>query len=111
VFQSPSGVLGVCRALSEVQSRTYAARFQSPSGVLGVCRKATWTRTKGFTYMFQSPSGVLGVCRQEYLTLADTSVSSVLVSVPFRGFRGLQGKGVGLEDARVKPGFSPLPGF
>ena len=36
---------------------------------------------------FQSPSGVLGVCRPillEWYTIA------VLVSVPFRGFRGLQ---------------------
>ena len=61
--------------------------FQSPSGVLGVCRTSeeyvAWRHRK-----FQSPSGVLGVCR------ASVSVSMLMygrsVSVPFRGFRGLQ---------------------
>ena len=64
VFQSPSGVLGVCRvnAIKSV-SDAYDA-FQSPSGVLGVCRRRR-LQTLAFLVhgWFQSPSGVLGVCR------------------------------------------------
>ena len=41
--------------------------------------------------VFQSPSGVLGVCRD--LERAISAIEQV-VSVPFRGFRGLQA-GVG----------------
>ena len=37
---------------------------------------------------FQSPSGVLGVCRTIKIIRRHRPV---LVSVPFRGFRGLQG--------------------
>ena len=38
LFQSPSGVLGVCRALELGDIWFKATGFQSPSGVLGVCR-------------------------------------------------------------------------
>jgi len=39
VFQSPSGVLGVCRTSTGGLGTTAPdGRFQSPSGVLGVCR-------------------------------------------------------------------------
>ena len=37
-FQSPSGVLGVCRALVGALTPMLTTGFQSPSGVLGVCR-------------------------------------------------------------------------
>ena len=37
--------------------------FQSPSGVLGVCRKTTMGTYTIIAETFQSPSGVLGVCR------------------------------------------------
>ena len=38
-FQSPSGVLGVCRAFSTAILTAFDKEvFQSPSGVLGVCR-------------------------------------------------------------------------
>ena len=40
---------------------------------------------------FQSPSGVLGVCRQGAADAA-AKVERLRVSVPFRGFRGLQGR-------------------
>ena len=39
-------------------------KFQSPSGVLGVCRgNRTPLDAAGVFEWFQSPSGVLGVCR------------------------------------------------
>jgi len=64
--------------------------FQSPSGVLGVCRELKFSEAHdGLTIEFQSPSGVLGVCR----TAESNGDKKVIgaVSVPFRGFRGLQG--------------------
>ena len=64
--------------------------FQSPCGVLGVCR--VWVakmRVTLLTDRFQSPCGVLGVCRAHSQMIA-TPISGV-VSVPLRGFRGLQG--------------------
>ena len=88
-FQSPSGVLGVCRLTMQQAEEWAATLFQSPSGVLGVCR-VTWQRrmSRGPFPSFQSPSGVLGVCRlDEYVQQAE----AMTVSVPFRGFRGLQG--------------------
>ena len=39
MFQSPYGVLGVCRADFAVLSILQGELFQSPYGVLGVCRK------------------------------------------------------------------------
>ena len=39
VFQSPCGVLGVCRDMIAAQS-FQVVMFQSPCGVLGVCREA-----------------------------------------------------------------------
>ena len=63
--------------------------FQSPSGVLGVCRYSIDAVLKAVVYRFQSPSGVLGVCRHEKL-IELIREQDRLVSVPFRGFRGLQ---------------------
>ena len=88
MFQSPSGVLGVCRTCAETTA-TKSRMFQSPSGVLGVCREQagqpcklhdevsvpfrgfrglqdveTMMDVAEFTVTFQSPSGVLGVCRR-----------------------------------------------
>ena len=109
-FQSPSGVLGVCRVpitcggrhteggvsvpfrgfrglqgiLEELLKLIVQQRFQSPSGVLGVCRIKE-ARSLGVRWaVFQSPSGVLGVCR---LSAAQTQRRS--------------------PEGR----FSPLPGF
>ena len=42
-----------------------------------------------FDLEFQSPSGVLGVCRTLVEALSEIDGE---VSVPFRGFRGLQGR-------------------
>ena len=83
VFQSPSGVLGVCR--NEDDSSTgELPSFQSPSGVLGVCR-TSWKLVKQTRYAtFQSPSGVLGVCR---------AISGLC------------------DGSEGRTSFSPLPGF
>ena len=83
--------------------------------------------------MFQSPCGVLGVCRESHFW--NKSFRMVNVSVPLRGFRGLQvvpttvgrtaaaGVSVPLRGFRglqvseahdglsVEQGFSPLAGF
>ena len=63
-FQSPSGVLGVCRLLfAAAEQSSVLTQFQSPSGVLGVCRTKESDGMGGLGSVFQSPSGVLGVCR------------------------------------------------
>ena len=41
-FQSPSGILGVCRAIPASVFTAGNRTFQSPSGVLGVCRTYTF---------------------------------------------------------------------
>ena len=63
--------------------------FQSPSGVLGVSRDHIDATVLGLTKGFQSPSGVLGVSRE---TAREGGLDELAdrVSVPFRGFRGLQ---------------------
>ena len=67
-----------------------AFEFQSPSGVLGVCRTADIRDLASVVRaLFQSPSGVLGVCRAT--TASEDAEKHLDVSVPFRGFRGLQG--------------------
>ena len=63
-------------------------KFQSPSGVLGVCRKIKGRHGGFVSPAFQSPSGVLGVCRLLAVLYAVDAI--IKVSVPFRGFRGLQ---------------------
>jgi len=64
VFQSPCGVLGVCRAFANSCLPQSLMRFQSPCGVLGVCRQINGLLAgSNKTELFQSPSGVLGVCR------------------------------------------------
>ena len=57
---------------------------------------------------FQSPSGVLGVCRPGSRS---GRVGALEVSVPFRGFRGLQEASTLEEAMDLIHGFSPLPGF
>ena len=108
LFQSPCGVLGVCRALDGCGVGGIAPiQFQSPCGVLGVCR-STSCFSPPSTRMFQSPCGVLGVCRQltEYgrALLWD-------VSVPLRGFRGLQGGPHRFQSGDRKRVSVPLRGF
>ena len=61
----------------------------------------------GMETRFQSPSGVLGVCR---LIAEAGEVEVETVSVPFRGFRGLQA-GKTFSSLILTRGFSPLPGF
>ena len=117
-FQSPSGVLGVCRRADtsvtvaqrpptrfsplpgfsgsagprpRLRSRPRSfRRFQSPSGVLGVCRRVSRMVAPSASKRFQSPSGVLGVCRLRLRSGVQGHLRGV--SVPFRGFRGLQGR-------------------
>ena len=94
-FQSPSGVLGVCRLMVARLDRRDALAFQSPSGVLGVCRDAAWLpRGVCGPIWFQSPSGVLGVCRSSLSPQERRDRRGV--SVPFRGFRGLQERQINL---------------
>ena len=133
-FQSPSGVLGVCRDSLQRRARGFTPLvsvpfrgfrglqvspaatgrrwmrrvFQSPSGVLGVCREGASKLPPVARVAFQSPSGVLGVCRAEERSVG---FNCQVVSVPFRGFRGLQAKSKGSRLAPSLPGFSPLPGF
>ena len=62
--------------------------FQSPSGVLGVCRHCCLIgqgRAKVVSVPFRGFRGL-----QEELSIANSSLSRENVSVPFRGFRGLQ---------------------
>ena len=63
MFQSPSGVLGVCRIDRLLAGASGNTAFQSPSGVLGVCRAKMFALRAFIKGLFQSPSGVLGVCR------------------------------------------------
>ena len=161
MFQSPYGVLGVCRIIREGRSpvkgfsvsvplrgfrglqeslnaviteplkgvsvplrgfrglqasrigragRVGQGRFQSPCGVLGVCRMNVndW-ETLIWRIRFQSPCGVLGVCRVHHPV---RSRHVALVSVPLRGFRGLQGHtGLSVWQFTITRGFSPLAGF
>ena len=100
------------RGLQEYPALTaeaYLLLFQSPSGVLGVCREevfALWavdTRVvsvpfRGFRGLQAEPSG------SDKWLLAN-------VSVPFRGFRGLQGASPQRSHVCLAHGFSPLPGF
>ncbi len=61
--------------------------FQSLSGVLGVCNAVSRARDRSIT-RFQSLSGVLGVCNLAEAVGAKEKIS--IVSIPFRGFRCLQ---------------------
>ena len=90
VFQSPSGVLGVCRSKQRASSPRMGSGVSVPfrgfrglQGFLALYGAGTLTE-------FQSPSGVLGVCRSDMVELRDW-IATIGVSVPFRGFRGLQG--------------------
>ena len=62
--------------------------------------------------VFQSPSGVLGVCRGVFEALA--KALELVVSVPFRGFRGLQAEEVRtgcLGDVQVSVPFRGFRGL
>ena len=87
-FQSPSGVLGVSRLINLMNAADRAVMFQSPSGVLGVSRFVGEEVVATFQKAFQSPSGVLGVSRASGQAVQEARTA--VVSVPFRGFRGLQ---------------------
>jgi len=62
LFQSLSGVLGVCNTSAVVSVAVEDFMFQSLSGVLGVCNAYFSSRPEYQLNMFQSLSGVLGVC-------------------------------------------------
>ena len=138
MFQSPSGVLGVCgakrrcglngrhfgvsvpfrgfRGLRVVLLRAGVLLplgvFQSPSGVLGVCGHDDMWAYRVVTAVFQSPSGVLGVCGHG--DLLQRRNPDGRVSVPFRGFRGLrdiQGCGGGGKQALVSVPFRGFRGL
>jgi len=49
--------------LATIRPVAVDGEFQSPCGVLGVCRVSGKGKDAGVVYMFQSPCGVLGVCR------------------------------------------------
>ncbi len=87
LFQSLSGVLGVCNQSIACVSADACLGFQSLSGVLGVCNEWTQERQRTRCILFQSLSGVLGVCNQEYTNHYRWYFE---VSIPFRGFRCLQ---------------------
>ena len=136
MFQSPCGVLGVCRGRS--RSLRQARRldvsvplrgfrglqvgsvgavvadgmrmFQSPCGVLGVCRDVFMRVFEVHSEAFQSPCGVLGVCRLISLRNPRKRLSRG-VSVPLRGFRGLQGSRLCCPCTVGPRSFSPLAGF
>ena len=131
-FQSPSGVLGVCRkeeANEYLQEQNVSVPFRGFRGLQGLHEFYSGIVNSPF----QSPSGVLGVCRCRGLRVHSSCARTV--SVPFRGFRGLQVTGTGSTPAknmafqspsgvlgvcrvrRSSPthlncsSFSPLPGF
>ena len=109
MFQSPSGVLGVCRFDEDAAYRSTFKGFQSPSGVLGVCRDSAKSPTpKRPRGTFQSPSGVLGVCRHSRASVAR-------VSRVFQSPSGVLGVcriiGGMLKEWLEVACFSPLPGF
>ena len=79
--------------------RVRLRQFQSPSGVLGVCRDARYSFNPDCRLGFQSPSGVLGVCREDNGSLIPEI--TINVSVPFRGFRGLQEDGARVSGAKT----------
>ena len=83
------GFRGLQGVLGGYDVDVWAETFQSPSGVLGVCREQKKSAIGVSAMLFQSPSGVLGVCGVENKPYMDGPLG---VSVPFRGFRGLRGK-------------------
>ena len=109
LFQSPSGVLGVCRSSSSAVTPMFSASFQSPSGVLGVCRhcktRRDGTRDPRVSVPFR---GFRGLQVKSGYAGATTPQG---VSVPFRGFRGLQACTMSSASTLAQPSFSPLPGF
>ena len=110
VFQSPSGVLGVCRFDPDICARTPERVVSVPfRGFRGLQAVLAVLQGEFAHQTFQSPSGVLGVCRTRQRARRCGGYRAV--SVPFRGFRGLQAHdGLTVEQAEAW-GFSPLPGF
>ena len=82
--------------------------FQSPSGVLGVCRGCDVVTTRMFARHVSVPFRGFRGLQEEVFAL--WAVDTRVVSVPFRGFRGLQAE-QSLRQSTVNTGFSPLPGF
>ena len=90
LFQSPFGVLGVCRLEPNRQGQSGWCLVSVPfRGFRGLQDGLTTAQAVQFASTFQSPSGVLGVCREHDRGIPRTVADRV--SVPFRGFRGLQG--------------------
>ena len=87
MFQSPSGVLGVCRWKKSGRSLPFLEVSVPFRGFRGLQVEAA-TSIEDLAGVFQSPSGVLGVCR--HLRVKEGNAKKAQVSVPFRGFRGLQ---------------------
>jgi len=84
-------------------------RFQSPCGVLGVCRALSLGGMNGAQIEFQSPCGVLGVCRHQWREISESQLGAV--SVPLRGFRGLQESEVPFLIPEIVNVSVPLRGF
>ena len=57
------GFRGLQDVLVAKRAKVWSSTFQSPSGVLGVCRWPNMHLYAMGVLMFQSPCGVLGVCR------------------------------------------------
>ena len=132
MFQSPSGVLGVCRQELRDRHPELTAEVSVPFRGFRGLQDEVWSPILAIALQFQSPSGVLGVCRADR---AAAAADAVEVSVPFRGFRGLQAlpaqrnpfagrevsvpfrgfRGLQVHGGSGKDGggsrFSPLPGF
>jgi len=51
------------QGVDEDQYYVEIVEFQSPCGVLGVCRETLFGLVEKASHRFQSPCGVLGVCR------------------------------------------------
>ena len=110
-FQSPCGVLGVCRKKSAAGVNAFfAKRFQSPCGVLGVCRDGRQGRALGRQAGVSVPlRGFRGL--QESSRAGSPRIREGVVSVPLRGFRGLQVPAMQGMTSLWPEGFSPLAGF
>ena len=103
-FQSPCGVLGVCRScggMSRTQVNGVSVPLRGFRGLQAVCRGK---QVGVGPAEFQSPCGVLGVCRS-CGGMSRTQVNGV--SVPLRGFRGLQEKFANATETVVETFQSP----
>ena len=104
-FRGFRGLQGSAETLDEWLSVT----FQSPSGVLGVCRVRSIAADENRCRVSVPFRGFRGL---QELTLPVALVRTMTrVSVPFRGFRGLQVEERKRIVGEASDGFSPLPGF